>query len=134
MADDGFQEWYEKSLLRRRRQSSAMKGVSEKKRWELVARAVAELETDFPDSPPSDTDAIAHWLSLERNNGWKDYDYPDPDADTLRRWKENLLRHRHSNYDRVCDRLAGEIGREAAYEALRREIDRRVREYLKNGG
>lgn len=143
MDSQAWQDWYEKSKARRARLSSVLAATNERKRQELIAQSVASLKTWFPASGVSDASVVAYWYeqkswflsARQRDIELIDLKIPDPsqvDSDTLARWTDNLLRHGYSNYDDVLDRLSGQVGREVAYHALRRNIDSRIREYLKN--
>jgi len=142
MESPAWQAWYEKSMARRTKLSSSLAQANERKRQELIAQSVANLETWFPVSGVSDDAVLDYWFEQKawflsersRDAELLQLERPDSsqiDDDTLSRWRSNLLRHGYSNYDDVLERLSGQVGHQVAYHALRRDIDSRIKEYLR---
>jgi hypothetical protein len=142
MSSTDWRDWYEKSKARREKLSDSISAANEQKRQTLIAQSVASLETWFPSKRPAPGEIVSHWHEQKTyflsdrgdDMGASTLKGPDPetiDDQTLSRWMANLLRHCYSNYDEVLHSLSGAIGAELAYHSLRREIDQRVKEYLR---
>jgi len=136
-------EWYTKSLARRQRQSKISTEAAERRRQQLITEEIAKLEFE----PPKVTSvrelhqqAIAHWASQkgwrkEMRGDYSGFDIPkvdQVDAETLKRWTLNMLRHGQSNYDSILWGLAGKVGHQEAYDAVREAIDEKALDWLRS--
>lgn len=131
-----WQEWLQKTLARRQKQSETFKAIAAAKREALIAATLQNLEF----WPPQVTTkrqltrmALDHYRHQKEafNNERGFFDdpvtVPSPSDPEFHQFRErvtlNMLRHEFSSYDALCNGLAGEIGRTEAYDALRPHID-----------
>lgn len=70
--------------------------------------------------------AIDHWESRKIDRGDYLADGHGADEATIRRWMENYVRHRLTEYDGIIAQLFGLVGRQQAYKLLRAKTDEAI--------
>ena len=135
---EAWKQWFEDSRSLREKSSEAAKARSEAMREQLIQEAISKLKVEkyAEDTQNSITDeACEHWWVLKVDSGEIDGLTAMPSRELseksfLDRITRNYLRHEQTNYDALCRSLAGKIGRDAAYEALRAKADELCYEYF----
>lgn len=92
---------------------------------EQVGQSVRAQLDQIPSITALENQAIAHWVAYKVATGDPIGTVPSRDQvdlDTLYRWILNYARHQLSTYDTLLERLPGELGRDAAYAAMRETI------------
>lgn len=126
LSAESLPEWAADKARSERRKAGATKAVATKTRATLdrIAEFAASVEVERVDA------ATLEWLvrsdRLQKDlTGYGDGYDSAPDA-TRDRWAVNLIRHRLTSYDEGLYNLIGQVGRDAAYVALKNEVLRKI--------
>jgi hypothetical protein len=131
-----FIEWRSKTSKRRQRQSETMARVMEVKRQETIDWVATEIQPQIDRALYQVTDgetlkhleqkAVDSWYELQLDS-WHNYDCEKPNLDSLAsatriRWVKNYVRHQLTAYERLIDQTYGEVGRQQAYDEMKRLV------------
>lgn len=140
-----WQDWYQKTLARRQRQSATSTAIAAAKREALIAQVLERLQFHPPEDITNKRELAAlareeytvqKAAFMEERGRWETVTLPSRSSpgygEFMRRITINMLRHGFSNYDDLCLGLAGKIGRAEAYDALRPHIDALALEWMRS--
>jgi hypothetical protein len=131
-----FIEWRSKTSKRRQKQSETMARVMEVKRQETIDWVATEIQPQIDRALYQVTDgetlkhleqkAVDSWYELQLDS-WHNYDCEKPGLDSLAletriRWVKNYVRHQLTAYERLIYQTYGEVGRQQAYDEMKRLV------------
>lgn len=143
---EAFQEWQNKTVATRKAASDRMTEKMDLARKETIKKFSAQIRqavkralSEIKSIEELEEDALRHWAANKEDRQrsreeWKPVIAPsreEIDGETRQRWVENYVRHQLTDYERLLNDLFGEIGRDAAYKAMKSAVSQEVEQFYR---